>query len=92
MDTTNMTKGKFVIVLAAMATFVLPALPLAAPAEVTPSPETLLREMSEELKNAGSFQFHAEINFDDVLISGQKLQYAGAADVTGVQGVRVLEY
>ena len=48
----------------------------------TPSPEELLRQMSSELKNAGTFRFHAEINFDDVLISGQKLQYAGAADVT----------
>jgi hypothetical protein len=38
--------------------------------------------MSEELKNARSFRFHAEINFDDVLISGQKVQYAGAVDVT----------
>jgi hypothetical protein len=47
-----------------------------------PSAEDLLRQMSGELKKAGSFRFHAEINFDDVLVSGQKLQYAGAADVT----------
>jgi len=45
------------------------------------APESLLRQMSEELNNAGTYRFHAEINFDDVLISGQKLQYAGAADV-----------
>jgi len=43
--------------------------------------ESLLRRMSEELNNAGAYRFHAEINFDDVLISGQKLQFAGAADV-----------
>jgi len=34
------------------------------------------------LKRAETFRFHAEINFDDVLSSGQKVQYAGAADVT----------
>jgi hypothetical protein len=49
---------------------------------VAPSPEELLRQMSVTLKDAGSFRFHAEINFDDVLVSGQKLQYAGAVDVT----------
>ena len=76
-----MTRGKLVLALTIMATTVLLALPLAAPAEEAPSPETLLRKMSEELKNAGTFRFHAEINFDDVLISGQKLQYAGAADI-----------
>jgi len=72
--------------LAALASIVLVAGPLAAPAEEasspTPSPEKLLRQMSDALKKAGSFRFHAEINFDDVLISGQKLQYAGAVDVT----------
>jgi len=82
MDTTNMTRDKFVLALAALAACMLLALPLAAPAEDSPSPETLLLKMSDELKKAGSFRFHAEINFDDVLISGQKLQYAGAADVT----------
>ena len=59
--------------------------PLAAqtpPTEtVTPSPEQLIREMSDALKKAGNFQVHAEINFDQVLVSGQKIQYAGAADI-----------
>jgi hypothetical protein len=55
---------------------------IAVSAREAPSVETLLRQMSEELKEAGTFAFHAEINFDEVLISGQKLQYAGAADVT----------
>jgi len=45
------------------------------------APESLLRRMSEELSNAGTYQFHAEINFDHVLLSGQKLQFAGAVDV-----------
>jgi hypothetical protein len=69
-----------------LAAILLVAGPLAARGQgapsATPSPEQLLRQMSEELKKAGTFRFHAEINFDDVLISGQKLQYAGAADVT----------
>ena len=59
--------------------------PLAAqtpPTEAaTPSPEQLIREMSDALKKAGNFQVHAEINFDQVLVSGQKIQYAGAADI-----------
>jgi len=69
-----------------LAIILLVAAPLAAHGQDVPtdelSPETLLRQMSDELKNAANFQFHAEILFDDVLISGQKLQYAGAADVT----------
>ncbi len=52
-----------------------------APA-TAPSPEDLLRRMSEELTKAQTFRFHAEITFDNVLVSGQKLQYAGAADLT----------
>ncbi len=81
----------FIIGILALAIFALPVLSvaaavLAAPAQETPSttasPENLLRQMSEELKKAGAFRFHAEINFDDVLVSGQKLQYAGAVDVT----------
>ena len=82
MDIANTIRGRFVLALAAMAASGLGAGPLAALAEETPSPEKLLRQMSEALKKANTFQFHAEINFDDVLISGQKLQYAGAADVT----------
>lgn len=46
----------------------------------------LARGVDEEevgaLPGAGTFRFHTEINFDDVLVSGQKLQYAGAVDVT----------
>jgi hypothetical protein len=69
-----------------LAALLLVAGPLAAHGQgapsAAPSPEELLRQMSEELKSAGNFRFHAEINFDEVLISGQKLQYAGAIDVT----------
>jgi hypothetical protein len=72
--------------LGGLAAILLLAAPLAAHGQnatlAAASPEKLLRQMSEELKNAGTFRFHAEINFDDVLVSGQKLQYAGATDVT----------
>ncbi len=68
-----------------LAAILLLAAPIAAHGQVaavaTPSPEELLRQMSGALKEAGSFRFHAEINFDDVLVSGQKLHYAGAADI-----------
>ena len=71
---------------AALAAIVLVAAPLVASTQETPSstllPDKLLRQMSEELKKAGAFRFHAEISFDDVLVSGQKVQYAGAVDVT----------
>jgi len=69
-----------------LAAILLVAAPLAARSQdapsAEPSPETLLRQMSDALKNAANLHFHAEINFDDVLISGEKIQYAGAADVT----------
>lgn len=72
--------------LTALAAVLLVAAPLAAmgqgPAVVAPSPEALLRQMSDELGKSATLQFHAEINFDDLLVSGQKLQYAGAVDVT----------
>ncbi len=56
------------------------ALGQAAPPAI-PSPEELLKKASAELAK-GPYSFHAEIGFDDVLVSGQKLRYAGAADVT----------
>lgn len=72
--------------LGGLTAILLLASPLAAhgqgAAAAPPSPEDLLRQMSETLKKAQTFRFHAEITFDDVLVSGQKLQYAGAADLT----------
>ena len=46
-----------------------------------PRASDVLRKMTETLQAAKAFSFHAEINFDDVLPSGFKIQYAGAADV-----------
>ncbi|MDP3937481.1 MAG: DUF2092 domain-containing protein [Deltaproteobacteria bacterium] len=40
--------------------------------------DALLHKMGDTLRQAKAFKFHAEITFDDVLPSGQKIQYAGA--------------
>jgi len=41
---------------------------------------TALQEMSKTLASASELAFHAEITFDDVLPSGQKLQYSAMMD------------
>jgi len=82
MKTIRLTTSSF---LAALVAIVLVAQPISMRAGETPlpapAPESLLRQMSAELSNAGTYRFHAEITFDNVLISRQKLQFAGAADV-----------
>jgi hypothetical protein len=65
-----------------------PAAP-AAPAASTNSPvpavaeqaDRLLKEMSAYIGSAQEFTFHADISFDHVLPSGQKLQFSAAEDV-----------
>jgi len=57
-----------------------PATTAAAPA-VSERAEMLLRQMGAYLGSAEQFTFHAEIAFDHVLPSGQKLQFAAAEDV-----------
>jgi hypothetical protein len=42
----------------------------------------VLREMGDYLKAADQFSFHMEVTFDNVLPSGQKLQYAGSVDAS----------
>jgi hypothetical protein len=59
-----------------------PSLARAAEPAASLSPEDLLRSMSMALADAGAYRFHAEVTFDQTLLSGQKLQFAGAADVT----------
>ena len=43
--------------------------------------DKLLRAMGDYLKSSGQFSFHAEINFDDLISSGHKIQYAFASDI-----------
>ncbi len=51
-------------------------------AGITPRADRILREMSEYLKKASEFTFHAEVAYDSVLDSGQKIQFGGASKVT----------
>ena len=48
---------------------------------VDPQADRLLREMGDYLKSAQQFSFQAEITFDDVLPSGQKIQFGATEDV-----------
>src|SRR5208283_2142306 len=63
------------------------AAPPAGPAATTAPPvvakpaDRLLRQMGEYVGSADQFTFHADILFDHVLPSGQKLQYAASEDV-----------
>jgi len=52
-----------------------------APPVVTEQADRLLRQMGEYVGSADQFTFHADITFDHVLPSGQKLQYAASEDV-----------
>lgn len=49
---------------------------------ITPRANRILREMSEYLKKASEFTFHAEVEYDAVLASGQKIQFGGVSNVT----------
>jgi hypothetical protein len=57
-----------------------PEEPATAPI-INPQADKLLREMGEYLKNAQQFSFQAEITFDDVLPSGQKIQFGATEDL-----------
>ncbi len=43
--------------------------------------DKLLRAMGDYLKTAGQFSFHAEITFDDMLPSGQKIQFTADNEI-----------
>lgn len=57
------------------------AVAAAANAEAPPEPGALLRQTVAALTSADAFRFHAEILVDRVDDTGQKLQFAAAADV-----------
>ena len=52
----------------------------AAPA-VAAQADRLIKEMSAYIGSANEFTFHADVSFDHVLPSGQKLQFAAAEEV-----------
>jgi hypothetical protein len=58
-----------------------PAATSAAPPAVSEQAVRLLKQMSAYIGSANEFTFHADITFDHVLPSGQKLQYEAAEDV-----------
>ena len=65
-----------------------PTAPAAAPPParpvapvVTPRADELLKQMGAYIGSAQQFTFHADITFEHVLPSGQKLQYEAAEDV-----------
>ena len=53
----------------------------AAAPVVTDQADRLLRQMGEYVGSAEQFTFHADVTFDHVLPSGQKLQYSASEDV-----------
>lgn len=57
-----------------------PKPPAAPPPRIAPIADKLLTNACHMLSSAQAFSFHAEINFDQVLQSGVKLQFAGAMD------------
>jgi hypothetical protein len=53
----------------------------AAPPAVAAEADRLLKEMGTYIGSAEDFTFHADMTFDHVLPSGQKLQFAAAQEV-----------
>ena len=51
------------------------------PPVVAEQADRLLRQMGDYIGSADQFTFHADITFDHVLPSGQKLQYSASEDV-----------
>jgi hypothetical protein len=49
---------------------------------IDPVADKLLKAMSKTLSSAKAFTFTAAINFDQLLVSGQQIQYGGAAALT----------
>src|SRR6516225_556965 len=62
-----------------------PAAPVAAASAPAPAvaeqADRLIREMSAYLGSANEFTFHADVTFDHVLPSDQKLQFSAAEEV-----------
>ncbi|MFI5324085.1 MAG: DUF2092 domain-containing protein [Thermodesulfobacteriota bacterium] len=49
---------------------------------VDPVADKFFNDMSNTLGSTKDFSFRADINFDQLLSSGQQIQYGGMADVT----------
>jgi hypothetical protein len=55
--------------------------PSSQPGDVSVQADRLLKQMGAYIGSANEFTFHADITFDHVLPSGQKLQFAAAENV-----------
>jgi hypothetical protein len=58
-----------------------PAQKSAPPAAIAPDADRLLKEVGAYIGTAQQFVFHADVTFDHVLPSGQKLQFAAVEEV-----------
>jgi hypothetical protein len=94
------TRPRFRVILLQFAALcaALPSLPAVAadPADTTIEKQarTELQAMSEYLRASKSLSFHADVQFDDVLPSGQKIAFAAEADIAlrrpnGIHAVQV---
>jgi hypothetical protein len=59
----------------------LPAAAIAPAPVVAPAAERLLKEVGSYIGSAAAFTFHADVTFDHVLPSGQKLQFSATEEV-----------
>jgi hypothetical protein len=58
------------------------AAPLPPGSQLEDRAKTALLEMSDYLKASKSYSFHADIQFDDVLPSGQKIAFSAESDIS----------
>lgn len=60
----------------------LPAAPAPPEAHIEAGAERALQAMSDYLKAAKSYSFHADIQYDDVLPSGQKIAFSATSEIS----------
>jgi len=65
---------------------------LAAPAAAEDAAERILALMANHLDSLDSYTVHVERNFDDVMVDGAKVQFAGAVDIAvrNSDGIHIL--
>ncbi len=82
---TMMDRRGRLILFSALLLVVCGGLPVAAaddPPNIEARADRILRDMSDYLKSADQFTFHADVSYDEVLVSGQKIQYGGTGKIS----------
>jgi hypothetical protein len=77
-------RGRWTLFLALLLVFV-GVLPVAAADDasgIEARADRILRAMSEYLQSADQFTFLAEVSYDAVMVSGQKIQYGGTGEIS----------